>query len=75
MKEITYLHGKTNQDIPAERVLDNAPRDLKEAMVLGYDSEGELYCASSEADLGHLLLLLEYAKMHILTYGVEDEDQ
>jgi hypothetical protein len=47
--------------------------DLKEAMVIGYDSNDELYVAGTSSDVAKCVLLLELAKKHMLEY-LEVED-
>lgn len=64
------LKGHSFIDIPVERVLDNAPRDLRVAILVGLDKDKELYMASSTVDVGTMLLLLERMKSQLI-YNVE----
>lgn len=65
--DIVELDTITSLDIPAERVLRKASEaDLKSVVVLGYDEDGEEYFASSLADGGDVVWLMERAKMKLL---------
>lgn len=68
MADIHVLETVTTLDLPTERVLESAKEHLPEiAVVVGYDHAGELYVASSITDVSEALLLLERAKMEILS--------
>lgn len=67
--KLVYFNGVTRLDIPASRILENAPRNMKTAVVIGYDENGEFYFASSAADGGNVLWLLETAKKKLLEIG------
>lgn len=56
----------TRLDIPVERVLDAAKDRLDKVVVLGWDKEGELYFASTFADGGDVLWLLEKCKQALM---------
>lgn len=58
--------GETTLDIPPERVLDNAPRELDCVLVLGLTPNKELYTASSTADIRTILYILEKTKFDLL---------
>ena len=67
---VTDFPGQTRLDIPAERVLVEAQNaDLKTAVVLGWDQDGNLYFASSAADGGDVLWLLALAQKELLEMG------
>ncbi|MBR0682756.1 hypothetical protein GXW74_19850 [Roseomonas eburnea] len=60
----------TRLDVPAERVLSCAMEaGLEKAVVVGWTAEGEFYFASSLADGGEVLWLLEMAKKRLLEAG------
>ena len=60
----------TSLDIPAERVLRKAQqRELETVIVIGYDEGGNEYFASSIADGGTALWLLERCKRKLLAAG------
>ena len=57
----------TTQDVPADRVLKEARKAaLSEAVVIGWDEEGNLYFAGSVASGPSVLWLLEVAKKALL---------
>jgi hypothetical protein len=63
------LGNITRLDIPVDRVLDAAKGELhgpSGVVVIGWDDDGELYFASSVADGGEVLWLLEKAKIALL---------
>lgn len=63
----------TYEDIPTRNILLGADNsDLEEVVVIGFDKDGELYFASSKADGGTVLWLLEKAKQLLL--NVQDID-
>lgn len=64
---VIVLPVVTKLDIPADRILDGALEDkLDKVVVLGYDMEGEEYFASSIADGGEVIWLIERAKLKLL---------
>lgn len=61
--EIVSFPGGTMADVPVENVLNGAVNaDLKEAIVIGRDQDGEPFYASSLGDAGHILLEIEKFK-------------
>lgn len=56
----------TKLDINPERVLKGAQDKLEDVVILGWDKEGGFYFASSQADGGDVLWLLELAKKELL---------
>jgi len=64
---VISLGNITRLDLPVDRVLDAAKKDVSErVVVLGWDNDGELYFASSFADGGEVLWLMEKAKLALL---------
>ncbi|MDD5385367.1 MAG: hypothetical protein PHG89_10870 [Gallionella sp.] len=59
----------TRLDLPVKRIFDAAEPNLDRVVVLGWDRNGELYFASSFADGGDVLWLLEKCKKALM--GVE----
>lgn len=65
--EIHNLNCITRLDIVADRVLQAAiDSKLQGVIVAGWDEEGNLYCASSYADGGDALWLVEKFKLKLL---------
>lgn len=59
---VVVLPVDSRLPIPAHRVLDNTPRDMRTVIVVGYGVDGQLYVASSDSNGASLLWLLERAK-------------
>lgn len=66
MSDVVNFPGITSLDIPADQVLESAIGQLSGVLVLGYDKDGREYFASSYADGGDMLWLLERAKKELL---------
>lgn len=65
--KIIPLGNVTRLDLPASRVLDEAKGHCSDGVViLGFDDDGDFYFASSIADGGAVLWLLELAKKRLL---------
>lgn len=68
MGEVVVLDIVTRLDIPAERVLQAAlDAGLQSVVVVGYDADGEEYFASSLADGGDALWLLQRGSYKLLS--------
>ncbi len=66
--DVVDLDVVTRLDIPAERVLRKAlEADMQSVVVIGYDSDGEEYFASSLSDGGDALWLIERCKLKLLS--------
>ena len=60
---VAILPVITTLDVPTQRILQGAlDSEMKAAVVIGYDKDGEFYFASSQADGADVLWLLELAK-------------
>lgn len=71
-ENIIPLGGVTKLNLPTDRVLDEAKgRCSKGVIILGYDDDGEFYFASSIADGGSVIWLMEMAKKRLLEVEVE----
>lgn len=64
--KIHILETITRLDLPVARVLDKAKEELEDAVVIGWDKEGDFYFASTKADGGDVLWLLELAKKNLM---------
>lgn len=64
--KIIPFTGITKLDLPADRVLSQAIGNLEGVIVIGFDQAGDFYAASSYADGGTALWLLEQCKRRIL---------
>ncbi|EFL88299.1 hypothetical protein R2A130_3466 [Ahrensia sp. R2A130] len=64
------LGNVTSLDIPTDRVLENAKGTCSDGVVvMGFDDDGVLYFASSIADGGEVLWLMEKCKAALLDAG------
>lgn len=66
MGEILQLGNVTKLDLPPDRILETAIGKLNGVVLIGFDKEGELYAASSYADGGTVMWLLEMCKRRLL---------
>lgn len=67
MGDLVIWNGVTKLDIPVERILDRAREEnLDSAIVLGWDKDGGVFFASSVADGGNVMWLMEWAKRALL---------
>ena len=65
--EILHFDGVTSLDISADRVLDVAKAaEMQSVIIIGYDTDGGEYFASSIADGPEVLWALERAKMKLM---------
>ena len=64
--KIIPLGNITRLDLPPDRILDGAKGQMESVVVIGWDNNGELYFASSIADGGSVLWLLEKCKIALL---------
>lgn len=64
--KIVNFNGITKLDMPPDPVLENAIGKLESVVVLGYDLEGGEFFASSIADGGTVVWLLERMKKALL---------
>lgn len=64
--EIFMFNGITRLDLPPDRILEQAAGKLQGVIIIGYDIDGNFYAASSYADGGNAMWLLEVCKKRIL---------
>lgn len=70
---VVSIGGITKLDLPVDRVLEAAKTSLEGVVLLGYDKEGKLYFASSYADGGDVLWLLEQCKLSLMQVPHKDD--
>lgn len=61
--------GLTKLDMDPDRILEKAKGKLQGVIVIGFDNEGEFYGATSYADGGNAIWLLEVCKKRILDWA------
>ena len=67
MGEVVNFEGPTSLDIPADKVLHGAiDSKLVSVIVIGETESGEIYHASSTADLAELILAVEIFKAELM---------
>ena len=66
MDNVIPLGGITRLDIDPDQILENATGDMESVVIIGYDKQGEEYFASSIADGGDVLWLLERCKLKLM---------
>ena len=66
MGKVVTFTGITKLDLPPDRILDAAVGELEGVVILGYKKDGSEYFASSYADGGDVLWLLERCKKQLL---------
>ena len=73
--KIIVLPSVTYHDVPPDRILQSAiEHGLSSVVIAGYDADGKEYFASSLADGGDVLWLLERLKKTLLEVGLEDAE-
>ena len=76
MVEVITLDVETRLDIPPERVLKKAlEADMEGVVLIGYTKDGSYYAASSYADGGTVLWLLETCRLKLMKVDslIDDE--
>lgn len=63
---VVNFTGITRLDMDPERVLESVRGKLKSVVILGFDEDDEEYFASSIADGGTVVWLMERAKLKLL---------
>ncbi|HCY85923.1 MAG TPA: hypothetical protein DHV36_12380 [Desulfobacteraceae bacterium] len=66
MAKIIPIGGVTKLDPPADKILEEAKGEMDGVVIVGFDSEGEVYAASSYADGGTVMWLLEACKTKMM---------
>jgi hypothetical protein len=66
MGNVVTFTGITKLDLPPDRILEYAAGKLSGVVILGYTNEGDEFFASSYADGGDVLWLLERLKKQLL---------
>ena len=70
MNNVVHFTGITRLNTDPSMVLENAKEHIGEGVVVvGYDTDGDIYFASSLADGGDVLWLFEKAKKALLEIG------
>ena len=70
--KVIPLGNITRFDLPPDRVLEGAKGKMEGVVLIGWDKDGDFYGASSYADGGDVLWLLEQCKRMLLSMGDEE---
>ena len=73
MSNVILFNGITKLDLDPDMVLENTKGKLEGVILIGYDKEGEEYFASTYADGGDVLWLLERMKIRLLNVEGDDD--
>ena len=71
MSNVIPFNGITRLDLDPDMVLENTKGKLEGVIIIGYDKDGHEWFASSYADGGDVLWLLERMKLRLL--NIEEE--
>lgn len=69
MGKVIDFPGITRLNLPPDRIINAARGRLDSVVVIGYDKDGGEYFATSIADGGEVLWLLERCKRALLNEG------
>jgi hypothetical protein len=73
MSNVIQFRGITRLNLDPDITLENTKGKLKGFVIMGYDTEGEEYFASTYADGGDVLWLMERMKLRLLDTAGRDE--
>jgi hypothetical protein len=65
-KLLSFTGATTTGPVTVEKVTTAAAQACDEVLILGFDREGELYCAASTGDKATLVYLMEWFKAKLL---------
>lgn len=65
--KMLIFNGITRLDLPPDRILEGAMGELEAVVIVGWGKDGDFYAASSVADGGDALWLLELCKKRLLS--------
>lgn len=74
MTNVLQFTGITRLDLDPDVILENTKGSLAGVVLLGYDHDGREYFASSYADGGDVLWLLERMKLMLLNTASAEGD-
>jgi hypothetical protein len=70
--EVVEYPGITKLDLPAEKILSRAiDADLEDVLIIGWEKDETLYAASTTANVGKLLHLIETFKHKLIAGDFE----
>lgn len=66
MSNVVNLHCVTKLDMPPDRILEEAIGKLDSVVIVGFNKDGSEFFATSYADGGAVLWLIERSKLKLL---------
>ena len=75
MGQVIPLGNVTSLDIPPDQILENNKGKLESVLIMGWTKDGDFMAASSQADGGEVLWLMELCKKRLLQNVFEDDDE
>ena len=72
MSKVIPFSGITTLDLPPDQILEAAAGKMEGVVIMGWDAQGEEYFASSYADGGTVLWLLERLKKRLIDFNNEN---
>ncbi len=72
MSNVIPLGKVTHLDLSPDQVLHGAVGELNALVIMAWDKDGDLYFASTMADGGEVLWLMEQCKKRLLESAKED---
>lgn len=63
---VIEMGNVTRLNLPPDRILEAAKGKLESVVLIGYDKDGDIYTASSLADGGTVLWLMEKLKLRLM---------
>jgi len=66
MGKIIPIGGVTKLDLPVDRILENSKGQYEGLVLIGFNKDGEVIAASTYADGGTVLWLLEACKIKMM---------
>ena len=66
MGKIIPIGGVTKLDLPVDRILENSKGQYEGLVLIGFNKDGEVIAASTYADGGTVLWLLEACKTKMM---------
>ncbi|MCZ4270904.1 hypothetical protein [Maritalea porphyrae] len=75
MSNVIQFTGLTRNDMEPDSILENSIGELSEVVLVGFDKEGDFVFASSKADAGETIFLLERGKHKLMQCCDDLEDE
>ena len=74
MSNVIPIGGITTLDIPVDQVLEQAKGKMKTVVLIGWDTDGDIYFASTISHGPEVLWILEQCKLALLDTQMDEEE-